>query len=741
VGVVLGLWGQLARNLKEVISLAGGLLVGFSAVGFLMPIGAASAQTVPLRDQVAPQIRGLVPTSEANPNQVLRLEIRFALRNRGELDALLQALQTPSSLRYHKWLNASDFAQRFGPRQSDFDAVADWLRSNGFEILGGSKDERAIRFRGPVVKIEKSFKTKIFRFGAGAKFGNLAAPEIPTRFAGTIGAIVGLDNFAVLEPLVRTSPLPASASVLPLYGGGSLGDHFAPSDFYTFYNETPLSQAGVDGGGPANDCIGIFAESNTHADVIDTFNSTFGLPPENLSMVFVEQSDPGYQPGAETELLLDTEWSHAIAPAAPTVVYVGDFTEFPYQTTLADGIGAFVRDNKCGALDISYHICNVLDSYYSQVLDPLFAQAAAQGQSVFVSSGDTGGNDCGLTTLNVSEMAADPNVVAVGGTQFAPIYDSNGNDVGSNTEYAWDDPTDALDPGGATGGGASRIFTKPYWQSGPSVPNDGVRDLPDVAMMAGIFQPGTFIIDDQGGGDFPVLEFVGGTSVGAPIWAGISKLIMQLTSGRLGNMNPKIYAMARQGESAEGLRDVTGNSPVTSDNRFPAGAGYDQATGWGTVDLDKFVNHFAVEPPPATPTATPTSTASTGPTATATPTPTPTSTATPIATKLEFQPTVLKFGKISVGRSSEPKKVTLTNRSSKGSADVNLAGLQVSSDFSMFQSKTTCGSSVRFLAVGRSCVIELVFAPTTTGPLKGTLVVSDSAGGSPPTLELRGAGK
>jgi Abnormal spindle-like microcephaly-assoc'd, ASPM-SPD-2-Hydin len=254
--------------------------------------------------------------------------------------------------------------------------------------------------------------------------------------------------------------------------------------------------------------------------------------------------------------------------------------------------------------------------------------------------------------------------------------------------------------------------------------------------MAGIFQPGTFIIDDQGGGDFPVLEFVGGTSVGAPIWAGISKLIMQLTGDRLGNMNPKIYAMARQGEAAEGLRDVTGNSPVTSDNRFPAGPGYDQATGWGTVDLDKLVNQFSVEPPPATPTATPT----TGATATSTPTPTPTPTATPVAAKLEFQPTVLKFGKISVGRTSEPKKVTLINRGPQGSS-VSLAGLQVSSDFSMVQSKTTCGSSVRQLAGGRSCVIELAFSPTANGPMKGSLVVSDNAQGSPQTLELRGAGK
>jgi subtilase family serine protease len=269
------------------------------------------------------------------------------------------------------------------------------------------------------------------------------------------------------------------------------------------------------------------------------------------------------------------------------------------------------------------------------------------------------------------------------------------------------------------------------------VPADGARDLPDVAMMAGIFQPGTFIIDDQGGGDFPVLTFVGGTSVGAPIWAGISKLIMQMTAARLGTMNPKIYAMARSGESASGLRDVISNPPVTDLGRFPAGPGYDMATGWGTVDVDQFVNKFAVEPVPPTPTATIVPTAA--PTLTATTT--PTSTPTPVDAAIEFIPSALSFGQVAVGKSSSPRKVTLINRQSKRSATVTLQAFKTSGDFSVFQPGTTCPNTIGQIEPGMRCVVELIFAPIATGRRDGTLSLTDNAIGSPPVVELRGVGK
>ncbi len=93
---------------------------------------------------------------------------------------------------------------------------------------------------------------------------------------------------------------------------------------------------------------------------------------------------------------------------------------------------------------------------------------------------------------SVNEMSADPNVTAVGGTQFNPTY-SGGNDLGHATEKVWNDGI------GASGGGASQFFSKPGYQSGAGVPADGARDVPDIALIASPEFPGVFWGHDVGG--------------------------------------------------------------------------------------------------------------------------------------------------------------------------------------------------------------------------------------------------
>jgi hypothetical protein len=217
-------------------------------------------------------------------------------------------------------------------------------------------------------------------------------------------------------------------------------------------------------------------------------------------------------------------------------------------------------------------------------------------------------------------MSADPNVTSVGGSQFHPVYDGAGNDVGSVAESAWNDPA------GAGGGGKSQLFSKPSYQNSVT-PNDGGRDVPDVAYAASPYFPGFYWGDDVSG--TAVMNCcIGGTSLAAPLWAGLAKLIAQ-KSGRLGNMNPKIYQLGALNNAAQsGLRDVTsGNNNWNGVAGFPAVTGYDQATGWGTADMATFASAFAGASSGSTPTPTPTAT----PTPTSTPTSTPTPTVTPTA--------------------------------------------------------------------------------------------------------------
>ncbi len=328
-----------------------------------------------------------------------------------------------------------------------------------------------------------------------------------------------------------------------------------------------------------------------------------------------------------SKCLLDIEWAHAVAPGAAISVYIGN----PATATidpLTDAINQAVTDNKCGAISISYGFCGGPSSFYTGTLDPIFAKAAALGQSVFISSGDQGaagivlnsaGTACVVgTSRNVSEMAASPNVIAVGGTEFKPDYSSS-NDSGNVPESAWNDSS------GAGGGGKSKYFAKPSYQTSVT-PNDGGRDVPDISYGSSPYSPGFYFGYDSGGTAI-ITCCIGGTSIAAPMWAGLSKLIAQARGGRLGNMNTRLYQLGALGNASQsGLRDVTsGNNTYNRVTGFSAVAGYDQVTGWGTADMATLVAAY--------PGASPTSTATPSASSTPTPTPTPTRTPTPTPTR------------------------------------------------------------------------------------------------------------
>jgi subtilase family serine protease len=218
------------------------------------------------------------------------------------------------------------------------------------------------------------------------------------------------------------------------------------------------------------------------------------------------------------------------------------------------------------------------------VLDPLFKQAAAQGQSVFVSSGDQGAANLVFdqsskmcvpaSTRGVSEMSADPYVTSVGGTEAFAQFDQNGNVMGYAQEDAWNSD------GCATGGGVSGVFTKPSYQTGPGVPNDGQRDVPDVALIASPSLPGVFL-GDAVMGPASVVCCIGGTSLSSPMMAAMVDVIDQQV-GRLGQFNNTLYNLANQQYAPSGpdngFHDIT-----IGDNTYPTGSsliGYEATEGW-----------------------------------------------------------------------------------------------------------------------------------------------------------------
>ncbi len=630
---------NVLRGLKLVAAMALASLIFPALCG-----GVAHAQVIRLPNSHPLDVSALKPNLVSS-NRPLNLRIALALRNRAQMEKLLREQQDPASPQYHRWLTPEQFAAQFGPAPADVQAVERWLSHAGFRVTG--QIASMLQVQGTIGQAASLFAVQFAGSSDGRLYANLQDPAIPSQFASVISAIDGLNNLVhANHSATQMPPIGASLDVLSFRGESSVpmtlaenvpsaeprpersgpgvlpsyenqfGVAFGPSDFYTFYDENSLLNYGIDGSGGG--CFAVVEDSDFSDAAVSAFNSTFSLPAVSLTRIFVDSgTNPGYT-SDEVEALIDVEWGHAVAPGAAVRAYIGDGSLLGAQA-LVDALAQAVQDNTCTSIDLSFYFCGGQRSFYTEILGKLYQQAALQGQSVFVSSGDEGAaglvfnakqNACvTATSRHVNEAAADPYVTAVGGTQFVPNYNGAGQDQGSVPENTWNETvtqggtTTHL---GASGGGASPIFVKPAFQAGPGVPNDNKRDVPDVALAAGLLQPGYFLGDDpnQNGGALLDCCF-GGTSVGAAIWAGIAQLIGQLDlqrgsagacggTGRCGSMNPRIYLLGDQMDTAAtGIRDVTsGNNSFNGVTGFSAHPGYDQTTGWGTPDLGVFVNAF-----------------------------------------------------------------------------------------------------------------------------------------------------
>ena len=683
------------------------LLVGAAlSLVTLLAGGIGGAQTITLSNNHP--VGTVMLTRRAAGGRALELHLYFSPKNRAALDRLLADQQDAVSPRYHRWLTPAEFDARFGRSSAEIAALQEWLSARGFTVTEASPV--GITVTATVAAAQAAFATRIATSDDGAVFANLTDPQIPVQFAGLIGSITGLDN------LTHSVALNASAVRTPNFNNG-IGDAFGPADLYTFYDETPLLNAGTDGAG--NGCLAVIEDSDFLDSAVTLFDSTFTLPAAAVTRVMADHSSPGRN-GDEVEALLDIEWAHAVAPAGPIDVYIGNGAN-----GLVDAIRAAVSDDRCGAISVSYGFCGSPGNFYTGTLDSMFAQAAAQGQSFFVSSGDEGaaglvlnasGTACAIgTSANVSEMSADPNVTAVGGTEFTPNY-SGDNDLGSVAESAWNDDS------GASGGGASHLFDKPGYQQA-ATPADGKRDVPDVSFGASPFSPGFYWANDNGGAA-TLTCCIGGTSIAAPMWAGLTTLITQLDGGRIGNLNPRIYALgALANSAASGIRDVTsGNNDYNGVLGFTAAAGYNQATGWGTADMATFAAAYGAG---ASPT----------PTAAATPAPgTPTLRASRRAVSFPAQ---IVIG--SQGVTSPARIVNLFNpRNRKSNAPINLASVVAAPAGEFAIAQSSCGSVIE---PGTGCSIAIDYTPTAPGPQTGDLTITSDAANSPLEIEVTGRGK
>jgi hypothetical protein len=592
---------------------------------------------------------------EVPAKRVLLLLGRPAERDLG-LSQYLNEVHGRGSQQYHHWLTPEQFGTRFGPSDSDIQVVCEWLSTKGFQTGRVSKAKTLIEFSGTIGQINDAFHTQIHRYAVNGElhYANASDPQIPEALSKIVRGISPLNDFYA-KPNLRVpghaSFDPSSKQFTPEFTlSGPNGSLFGvgPEDFATEYDLAPLYAAGINGSGQT---IGIINRSNIDLSLVNAYRALFKLP-TNPPQVVVDGGDPGVNgnnPGFDEDAIeayLDVELAGSVAPATTVNLYIASFDTVNDPLILA--AQRAIEDNKADVLSISFGNCEQnLGTSHNQILNSLWQQAAAQGQTVFVSAGDSGSAGCddpvtenlaGLG-LAVSGFASTPWNIAVGGTDFfyqdyasgapstATLWNvtndaNNGSLKARLPEQVWNDSfgfdvMPSMFPLLAGSGGASSIYAKPSWQNAPGLPNDGHRDLPDVSLFAAdganlsayaiCASAGDCAADSNG--RIPV-SIVGGTSASSPAMAGIMALVNQ-KHGRQGQANFVLYPLARQFPAA--FHDITlggNNVPCLAGSPdcvigtgtietgrntlsgYAAAKGYDLASGLGSVDASMLVENW-----------------------------------------------------------------------------------------------------------------------------------------------------
>ncbi len=571
-----------------------------------------------------------------------------------ELEQLVQDQQNPASPNYHKWLTPQEFADRFGLSPNDLNEIASWLRSQGFTVNEIAPTRRWVVFSGRARQVESVFQTAIHEYAVEGQtfYANATDPVIPEAFADVVSGFRSLNNFR-MTPRPRLSHIDGIVS--PQFTSSISGNHFlAPADFATIYNLNGLYAGGFDGSGQK---IAIVGQTDIQISDIQAFRAASGLPPNDPQVVLVPgSSDPGIISGDVQEASLDIEWAGAVARNA-RIIFVTS------KNGVFDALQYAISQNLAPVISISYGSCERnFTSQEASALAALAQQANAQGITIVAASGDSGAADCESQTARIAShgLAVDipgsiPFVTAVGGSAFqetsTAFWGTGNTSVNASAlsyipEISWNDTAIAARLT-ASGGGRSIYFSKPAWQTGVGVPDDNARDVPDISLNASGSHDGYLICSggscvsgfrSSSGG----LTVVGGTSAGAPAFAGVVAIINQLSSSTQGNVNPKLYAFASSAPSA--FHDITsGGNQVPCQIGTPncasggsigysAGVGYDQATGLGSLDIANLLSVWvpAATTSPSVPLSD--SPPTSAPTQPATTTPQPVSTLAPIAT-------------------------------------------------------------------------------------------------------------
>ena len=552
---------------------------------------------------VAPQVASSQLLQSVNLQQTLSLNVSLRLNHVAALRSYLQALYTPGSYLYHRYMRPADFAAAYGPTAQETSQVSAYLRGQGFRITRAVAGEQVLDFNGTVAQVEQAFGVQMNTYRARdghVFFANNTPPRVPAMLSPFIQHISGLDNSVVRSH----PPLPAhviaggntkntvlsrtDARNVACPGTGS--QYYTPSQFASAYNFSSLYSAGYHGEGQR---VALFELDSMNASDISAYQSCFDA--HSPTRITTTQVDGGTgSPGVGgLEVELDAEVLLGMLPGLSNLtVYEAPNTDTGYN----DEWMQILRDD-IPVVSTSWGTCEAaLSSTDIAAEEQFFLQAAAQGQALLAASGDNGAYDCGDSSLAVDDPASNPYMTGIGGTHLT--INSNGS---YNSESSW---SNSPDFNNGSGGGVSQLWAMPAYQSGTGVVSsysNGTpchaangsycREVPDIAFDA---DPATgyvvyCTIAAAGCSSSAPFVHIGGTSAAAPMEAAVVALANQYllahNGNNLGFLTPTLYTLLHNSTLyAQAFHDVKSGS-----NRYyPATTGYDMATGIGTANADGF---------------------------------------------------------------------------------------------------------------------------------------------------------
>ena len=502
--------------------------------------------------------------------QKMRLTIVLPLRNQAALTSLLSRLYDPQSPDYRKFLSVSQFTEEFGPTVEDYQTAVNFAQANGFTVTDRPVNRLIVPINGTVAQVEKAFHVRMNVYQHPTEQRTFFSPdrEPSLDLNVAVAHIAGLNNYSIPRPMVETNN--ANQSIANVTGSGPGGSYLGSDMRAAYYGGATLT-----GNGQA---VGILEFAGYRlSDVNETFSNagqSYNVPINNVLL-----NGATIEAGSDdSEEVLDIVQAIGMAPGLSQVrVYIGNSGQD------ADIFNAMATDNIAKQLSVSW-------GWEPQDVtsdDGIFEELAAQGQSLFVASGDDGAFDTAISPYFFP--TEDAYVTAVGATHLT----TNGAAGLWVSESAWNSY------GHGSGGGISPDNVSiPSWQAGVANSSNGgsttFRNLPDVAMEGDY--------DNYYCSMGACADGAAGTSFAAPRWAGFMALINQQAveagsapNGGIGFINPAIYSIGLGSSYGSEMHDAIGGNNDTDGQPawYSAVTGYDLVTGWGSPNGQYLIDALA----------------------------------------------------------------------------------------------------------------------------------------------------